>query len=295
MATKNYGSLVEFSQKIAKEMTEKFLQLKIKSIKGNGEFEMIATSEGIDRQGEVILVSAWDFLNYMKNPVVLLSHDYNALPIGAITEIIPQPEEKNIKVKGVFANTDAGQEARKLYDDGILRAMSVGFMAKEREGNVITKAELLEISFVSVPANPDAVREVKIEVEREAKIHKLKKLIEIAEKGSESQEKAVTISLEAKVKKLEKFIDDVTAIHDHYFSGEEEKKSVAMKSGRVLSAKNLSLVDAAIKALSDLRNASEPEKGQLEDATKGLLFNAQALQKMVEGVIKKAKEVNERV
>jgi hypothetical protein len=58
---------------------------------------------------------------------------------------------------GKFAPTEEGQEKRRLYDLGFLRATSVGYIEKEREGNLITKAELLELSFVSVPANPYAL------------------------------------------------------------------------------------------------------------------------------------------
>jgi hypothetical protein len=62
--------------------------------------------------------------------------------------------------KGRFAPADANpfaQQVRKLYDLKILRTTSVGFIVKETEGNRITKSELLEFSFVPVPANPYAL------------------------------------------------------------------------------------------------------------------------------------------
>ena len=33
---------------------------------GEGEFEVIATTQGLDRDGEVISVSGWDIKNYLK-------------------------------------------------------------------------------------------------------------------------------------------------------------------------------------------------------------------------------------
>ena len=54
-------------------------------------------------------------------------------------------------IRGVFANTQKGQELRRLYDDGILRTVSVGFIPKTRNGNVITEAELWSFPFVPVP------------------------------------------------------------------------------------------------------------------------------------------------
>ena len=50
-----------------------------------------------------------------------------------------------------------GRLASALYDEGMLKTVSVGFIGKERQGEKITKKELLELSFVAVPSNPSAV------------------------------------------------------------------------------------------------------------------------------------------
>ena len=148
-------SLKEFSKEQAGEIVKALAKINIKEVKGEGTFEVIATTEGLDRDGEVILVSGWDFDNFMKNPVLLFGHDYWSFPIGAVTEIVP--EDNRVIARGVFARTEEGQKARMLYEDGILKTVSVGFIPREREGNVITKAELLELSFVPVPSNPEAL------------------------------------------------------------------------------------------------------------------------------------------
>ena len=49
---------------------------------------------------------------------------------------------------------------RQLYDEWVLKTVSVGFIPKERDVNnssIITRAELLELSFVPVPCNPNAL------------------------------------------------------------------------------------------------------------------------------------------
>jgi len=147
-------TLKEYSKKQASEIVKSLQKLNLKEVKGEGTFEVIATTEGVDRDGEVIMVNGWDFANFMKNPVVLFGHDYWSFPIGAVTEVIS--EGGKVIAKGVFARTEEGQKARLLYDDGILKTVSVGFIVKERNGNIITKAELLELSFVPVPSNPEA-------------------------------------------------------------------------------------------------------------------------------------------
>lgn len=120
----------------------------------SGTFEVVITTENVDRMGEVIKSDGWELDNYMKNPVVLWAHDHKS-PIGVATSI--ERINNTLVAKGKFAPASASakaQEIRQLYDLGVIKATSVGFIEKEREGNLITKAELLEFSFVSVPANP---------------------------------------------------------------------------------------------------------------------------------------------
>lgn len=117
-----------------------------------GEFEIVITTENLDRYQEVIKLDGWELEHYMKNPVVLWGHDHHQLPIGITTSI--ENKDGKLVARGKFAPHAAAQEIRQLYDMGVLRAASVGFIEKEREGNLITKAELIEWSIVSVPANP---------------------------------------------------------------------------------------------------------------------------------------------
>lgn len=121
----------------------------------SGTFEVVITTENVDRMGEVIKADGWELEYFMKNPVVLWGHDHYGLPVGIATSI--DRVDNTLVAKGKFAPTEFGQTVRRLYDLGIVRATSVGFIEKERQGNLITKAELLEFSFVTVPANPMAL------------------------------------------------------------------------------------------------------------------------------------------
>ncbi len=132
---------------------------KTKAATDSGTFEVIISTADEDRQGEVINQSGWDFTNYKNNPVVLWGHNYYELPIGITDEIFTNDKGQTI-AKGRFAPEEANpfaQQVRRLYDAKIVKTTSVGFIAREMEGNVITKAELLEFSFVPVPANPMAL------------------------------------------------------------------------------------------------------------------------------------------
>jgi HK97 family phage prohead protease len=139
-------------------MNKQFLKGFVKAEKGSNEFSVIASTAVIDRQGESIDQKGWDLANFLKNPVMLWAHQYDMLPVGIAEKT--EVTEQGLMMSGRFADAEANPMAdnvRKLYEDGILRTVSVGFIPKERNGNIITKAELLEVSFVPVPANPEAL------------------------------------------------------------------------------------------------------------------------------------------
>lgn len=124
----------------------------------SGTFEVVVSTADMDRQGESVDQNGWDLSLFKMNPVVLFGHDYYSLPIGICDSI--ELIDGKLVAKGRFAPMDANpfaQQVRKLYDLNILRATSVGFIVREAQGRVITKAELIEFSFVPVPANPYAL------------------------------------------------------------------------------------------------------------------------------------------
>lgn len=121
-------------------------------------FTAIASSERQDRQGEVVEIKGWELKNFKDNPILLYMHDHMK-PIGKASRIWIDKTGKKplLKFKGVISEaTEWGRAAKQLMDEGILKAFSVGFQALEMEGTHITKADLYEISLVSVPANPEA-------------------------------------------------------------------------------------------------------------------------------------------
>jgi len=124
-----------------------------------------ASTEVMDRDKEIIKTDGWELDNFRKNPVILLSHEYRQPPIGKALWV--KKDKNGLTFKAQFAKTQVAEEVFQLYKDGFMRAFSVGFIPKEwEEGNseddkgprrVYTKQELLEISAVSVPSNPEAL------------------------------------------------------------------------------------------------------------------------------------------
>ena len=237
------SALVEHLQ--SKEVQE-FIE-KTKAATDSGSFEVVVSTADIDRQGETIDQGGWNFVLYKQNPIVLWAHDYSMLPIG-VTESIETIDGKTV-AKGKFAPEEANpfaQQVRRLYDLKIVRATSVGFIAKQMEGNKITEAELLEFSFVPVPANPYALSLMKtnnLDVQ------------EFMTKGLLAKEEEQPDKPEEQKPEKEKPEEP-----------KEENKEEEEKEKRILSKENRSLISIAIEqlkhisvALSELLNAAEPQ------------------------------------
>lgn len=128
-------------------------------------FVFTASDASIDRQGDVVEQSSWNFDNYKKNPVVLWAHDYSTYPIARTLSI--GVENGIMKFQPSFATADEYQEADTIYKlilGGYINACSVGFIpsevvpAKDGSSYILKDCELLEVSIVAVPANANAVR-----------------------------------------------------------------------------------------------------------------------------------------
>lgn len=142
----------------------------VKSV-GDYEIEMIGTTEAVDRDGDVISLDGWDMKNYKKNPVVLPSHNYGSPAIGRTTKLKREGNKLIFRIEfpqeGIYPLADI---YRKLYKSGFMNASSVGFIpkdytlgdgSKDSPRRTFLKQELLEISLVSVPSNPEALLEAK--------------------------------------------------------------------------------------------------------------------------------------
>ncbi len=128
--------------------------------------QFVGSTETIDRDGEVIKASAWQTDRYMKNPVVQWAHDYQSPPVGKTLSISRKGTDTVFEVE--FPPEDTypfADTVYKLCKGGYLNATSVGFIpiefdrgSKDSEPKkTYTKVELLELSIVPVPSNPDAL------------------------------------------------------------------------------------------------------------------------------------------
>ena len=149
-----------YTKELAEQIKKAIAETEIK-VEDDEEytFDVIATTEDTDRDNEVIKVNGWDTSNWEKNPVILANHSYT------IENIIWKglkfyTSNWQKRLKWVFSKSNPlWQLAKNLYEEWMLKTVSVWFIPlkrNEQDYKIIEKAELLEVSFVAVPANPNA-------------------------------------------------------------------------------------------------------------------------------------------
>lgn len=155
--------------------TKQFQPFSVKSIDAEKrQITAVASSEIIDRDGEIVLISAIKkaVKEYMKNPVILACHshrlsDGRSPVVGSVVAYKFQGKDFIITVQ--FADTELGREYWELYKNKHQRAFSMGFRVLDRREEtrnnrrvpIITEIELFEISVCAVPANPAALSKAK--------------------------------------------------------------------------------------------------------------------------------------
>jgi len=137
-------------------MEKKYIQAKMQIV--DKKIEFVASDETIDRMGDSLKINDWDLSKFKKNPVLLVNHDYRVENIvGKAKNIRRDLKKKQLIFEAVFHDlTEKAQSVRKMVEEKFLNTVSVGFIPKMDEKGKSMSLELLEISFVPIPANPSA-------------------------------------------------------------------------------------------------------------------------------------------
>lgn len=114
-----------------------------------------------DRVGDVVLPSAFtkSLPEYMENPVILFQHDWD--------KVVGKCIKADITEEGLYVECEVSQakdveDVKTKIAEGTLKTFSIGYneiLADYDESsacNVVKELELLEISVVTIPANPKA-------------------------------------------------------------------------------------------------------------------------------------------
>ena len=142
-----------------------------------GRVSAVVSTEAVDRDGDIIRVEGWQLDNFLKHPVLLSSHNY-----GSLRSVIGEWESMEAKsrparLEGVarYYIGDGNEEADwafKLVERG-RAAYSVGFIPDMDKATQLDEGrgfmgsweyngqELLEVSHVAIPSNPQALQALK--------------------------------------------------------------------------------------------------------------------------------------
>lgn len=128
--------------------------LNVKSLSDEGSLAGIAAGYGNeDSHGDTFAPGAFAASLAGGRRVAMLLHHDHKRPAGrwdTFTET-----RTGLEAAGTIAlGTADGAEAYALLKAGALTGLSVGFIPLERKGGLIVKADLYEVSLVSVPSNP---------------------------------------------------------------------------------------------------------------------------------------------
>lgn len=137
------------------------------SVLGPYRVEAIAGTNTKARDGHVVDLRGMDIAAFEQNGTILWNHD-PCEPVG-VPVSCRKDAAGTLRVVIDFAPAGASEKAdeiRNLVKAGIVRNLSIGFHPLEMEpleprqprgGLLIKRSELLEVSFVSIPSDPNAI------------------------------------------------------------------------------------------------------------------------------------------
>lgn len=170
-----------------------------KALKQNDKVVFVASTEDKDRHGDSIKYDSWDLKNYKKSPRLLVDHWHSVE--GIVGKAKAWLENKKLMIEPIFHNiTELARTTKQLVDEGMLDTVSVGFIPKDDGTN-----ELLEVSFVAIPANPNARMIKTLSLDEETKVKEFIGEPKVEKKESEpsSAELLQKVSeLEGQIKEL---------------------------------------------------------------------------------------------
>lgn len=272
-------------------MEKKYIELKLQKA-DDGKITIVASDETLDRMGEVVPFESWDITNFKKNPVLLVDHDYKVEKIvGRALNLQLKKDERQMVFNPDFHGlTQLSKEVEAMVTNDYAPAVSVGFLphGPKKDGERVMN-ELLEISFVSVPANPNALalamKSINDAQVKEVEAWVAKDLEPVTDTGSDTDTEVKMVSM------TKEFADTLSKSMDELAD---------LKEGRVLSKKTrakLSDCSTALKqaftSIEDLLTMdaqNEGEQGKSREPAKEHEVTAPA--KVPSSVVRALQDIN---
>jgi HK97 family phage prohead protease len=128
---------------------------------------VIASTPAPDRDKDRVMPKGINVENFKGNPALFFGHNYAdpAMLIGSVAEFSIDDAGMKFRpeLREPASDSDPMTIIKSLWDSGLLRAASIGFIPRKSKANDLggldfDEVELLEISLVGLPANQQALR-----------------------------------------------------------------------------------------------------------------------------------------
>lgn len=246
-----------------------------------GIYELMPSTESVDRDGDILLAAGARLDNFRRNPVVMYAHNYQDLPVAKALEIEAIPGQGlraqiQFPPKGVSERADT---VHGMWAGGFLNAASVGFVPSKWEerktdngseaprqgGRIYTNWELLEFSIVPIPSNSDALRLAAKRL-KEAQVQRSPACRQDGETADECIARKIPEIMEENPGMEQDQAIAVAASMCEKECGEESEsvpEKALTKRGRVLSAANENRLRQAKNLLDEcLSQLGEPQEAE---------------------------------
>ncbi len=143
-------------------------------------FTICASSDRPDRSKDVVIQEGLSWTSWLKNPVVPWGHQYQNIPVAKGSGSPWIEKEGDISKTFVRMTMGSHDEATKIFNairEGLIRSASIGFISRQSEKIEISsddedehpfqnprkyvRADILEVSLVTLPMNSDATMSLK--------------------------------------------------------------------------------------------------------------------------------------
>lgn len=242
--------------------------------KDDGIWSFTISTPDVDRYGTIIVPSGIDYTAYMNNPVVLINHKSDYLPIGKCLGFFLNGENLEATIQ-LDMNDEKACKVNDKIKNGFVSAVSVGIIPIEQtEQNIdgekvttYTKSELVEFSVVTIPANRDALIKKTFENQQEKSYKQILKQIGIKRMLTPEQVVAIEEQLLPVIKeaallflKEELAIDETLATQ----AADEGTMAMAEKVMSILNPDATAEVEPQVEPEPAQPAPTEPEAGYME-------------------------------
>lgn len=229
----------------------------------------VLSDESLNDRGFRVMNKSIKWDRYLKNPVLVEQHMSWQPPIGRIDDI----KLENDAWTGVlvFASTEKGKMYEKLYNEGCIRAVSIGgnaVIAENERGEKKTKSfDVFEVSLVTIPSNANAVKHELGHIPVEYKLYCDKKEFitlssNFEELNNMEEEKEKKEELEAKPEVQE--VQEPEATKEE-LKAEETKNTVLSALKDLLGLNSKKKLEDEKEEDKDIKEDEEEDKEEVED------------------------------